>query len=771
MSTTGRSAIPMRAAALLLTAGALLATPAARLGAQQPTTPPPRPTAADSARRMAAMRDTTRRDSAVTPQADPARGVDAELRVALYDLIGDRFVPALARLEWISKQPTTLATPAAASGALRGREDVLFLLAQGYWRLGMDQSFRQTAEQVVSGASAQRYGGILRAQLLLDAYRHGDYARALTMAQQLSNSPIRGLASLVAGLANYQQGHWAEARTSFATAAQAGAPYDQYAQYMDALAQLRGDTAQTAAALTSLERVAGAAQGEFAEQVRLTAAQLAYEAEHYDDAARLAGQIPATSGLGAEALLTRAWALYKANQADAAGQAFNQFATQYPQLPARDEARLMYAQVLLQQNHTADASRIFHMVADSARTEGSALGTRTGLAMGDAARALVAARAAGLLFITDPAAGKTVALADAAGSDVSVLAAAVNDSVKATPSVTTAPEIISLADVDARLAAVGPSVQAVPKRVMYVPTSATNNRVEYAGRAQALFDADAAVALARYRVQAALEAQQRQLAMLQALQLRIATDTSGLNATFRRLSAAQDSLARLATALDAAAGRLRQMFQAQVAATRMLADENQHLLDSLRTAMASSLSANDRELLDTEASTAQIYRTMAEQISGGIDQAVAHHPVFTMRDSVRAHGEKSRLALTDARNALASAQTAIDAAITELRGSDGAAAFRPALASAEAQRSAAESQLVAIVSKELDARATELIAGLKRDTEAAEFGSASASFFQALEAQGRTPNAPTGTTGDASGMTGTPAARSAPVATTSRPKQ
>lgn len=82
--------------------------------------------------------------------------------------------------------------------------------------------------------------------------------------------------------------------------------------------------------------------------------------------------------------------------------------------------------------------------------------------------------------------------------------------------------------------------------------------------------------------------------------------------------------------------------------------------------------------------------------------------------------------------------------------------------------------MVAIVTRELDARATELLASLRRDTEAAEFGSASASFFQALEASGRAPapNAPTGTSGAGGGTTGAAGAQSAPATTTtSRPKQ
>ena len=58
----------------------------------------------------------------------------------------------------------------------------------------------------------------------------------------------------------------------------------------------------------------------------------------------------------------------------------------------------------------------------------------------------------------------------------------------------------------------------------------------------------------------------------------------------------------------------------------------------------------------------------------------------------------------------------------------------------------AEAQLIAVVSSELNARATEMIAELRRDGEAAEFGSASASFFKALDA-GKTTTSGTGSAG------------------------
>ena len=46
---------------------------------------------------------------------------------------------------------------AGASGALRGREEVLFLLAQGYYRLGADAGFRTTADALLANNAAARY--------------------------------------------------------------------------------------------------------------------------------------------------------------------------------------------------------------------------------------------------------------------------------------------------------------------------------------------------------------------------------------------------------------------------------------------------------------------------------------------------------------------------------------------------------------------------------------------------------------------------------------
>src|SRR4051812_43129539 len=138
-------------------------------------------------------------DTSLTPPIDPARALEAEVRVALNDLLANRTVSALQRLQWLSTLPPA-ATAAAGSTAetLRGRGDVLFLLAQAQYRLGMDSAFRTNAQSVLSSGPA-RYAPLLHSQLLLSAYRTGDFARVAELVQGPQAEQARGLAALVAG--------------------------------------------------------------------------------------------------------------------------------------------------------------------------------------------------------------------------------------------------------------------------------------------------------------------------------------------------------------------------------------------------------------------------------------------------------------------------------------------------------------------------------------------------------------------------------------------
>lgn len=694
---------------------------------------------ADTAQRPAPVVDTTaRRDTVITPQPDQSRGVDAELRAALYDIATDRPLVALVRLEYLRNSPVALSGDSTSRAVVNRRQDLLFLLAQTYYRLGVGERFRGAAQEILNASPSGRYAGLLRLQLMVDAYRRGDYGRATQLASGAGVATDRGLTALISGLVAYNQGNVPQARTAFASAAQDGGPFAPYARYMDALAMARADSSQVGAAVDALRQAAGSASGEVADHIRLTAAQLAYAAARYDDAISIAGQIDAASGLGSQALLTRAWAQFRANQLDAAAASFTEFATRYPKLQERDEARVLAAQIMLQQGRTAEAERLFEAIADSLSAEVNTVQGRA-TSMADAARALVSARAAGLLFINYPAAGKTLALPDAAGADVSVLAAVFADSALARAAVEPpSPDVVTLADVEVRLDTVANALgNEFPRRVLYVPASA-ENLGRYAQAAERLAAGDVVVAMAQMRLQEQLDAQALRLATLQRLQEVIGAERGSLDSVSARLTAARDSLQRIAQLIDEVANHVRDMLRASAVETRELAQENLTKADSTRAALGASVGTMERTILELERSTAEIYVRLAQAIEQNVDSAVRRHPVVALRDSLARKQAHASALVDSVRTQLDETQRIVAAELAAMQGgeSERVRAARAALAEAQAALAQGEAQVIAVVDAELRARATRMIAQLRKDAEAADFGSASASFFQVVEPTG-----------------------------------
>ncbi|MGQ0713037.1 MAG: hypothetical protein ACT4PJ_04815 [Gemmatimonadaceae bacterium] len=696
-------------------------------------------TPADTAQRPVAPPDTlAARDTAVTPQADQARGVDAELRAALYDIATDQALPALLRLEFLRTSPVALTGDSASRATVNRRQDLLFLLAQTYYRLGVGERFRGAAQEILNASPTGRYAGLLRLQLMVDAYRRGDYGRATDLATGAGVATDRGLTSLIAGLVAYHQNNIAGARTAFASAAQAGGPFAPYASYMDALAMARADTSQIPAAVEALRQVAGSASGVVADQIRLTAAQLAYAAGRYDDAIALAGQVDANGGLAAEGLLARAWAQFRANQLEAAAGSFTQFATRFPRLPERDEARVLAAQILLQQGRTAEAEQLFEAISDSLGAEVSVVQGRAAM-MGDAARALVAARASGLLFVSYPAAGKTLALPDAAGADVSVLAGVFADSAGSTVGTEPpSPSIVTLSDVAMRLDTVGASLgPAFPQRVLYVPASA-ENLGRYAQASERLAAGDVLVAMAQLRLQQEIDAQQLRIATLTRLQEVIGMERGRLDTVTARLTAARDSLQRISQVVDEVANMVRDMLRASAAESRELAQENLAKVDSTQAALGASAGSMEATILGLERSTAEIYLRLAQNIEQNVDSAVRRHPVVALRDSLMQKNANAFALVDSVRSQLDATQAIVSSELASLQAgeSERVRAAREALAAAQAALTQGEAQVIAVVDAELRARAGRMIAQLRKDAEAADFGSASASFFQVTEPTG-----------------------------------
>ncbi len=698
----------------------------------------PRATTAQSTKRDTSRTiivDSVRKTVGPLPPATPqprslaagelARTVDAEARVAMFELAMDRRYPALSRLERVSaivgQDSMGLAEPERAA--------LHFLLSQTYYQLGMLSAFRREADGL--GGGSTRYASVLRAQLLVEAYRSGDYARVATLSRTQPTNDATGLSALVTGLAAYRSGDLAGARTAFARASASNGSFASYAKYMDALAQIRSDTARAATSVASLESIATGSTGAFADQVRLTAAQVAYETRRYEDAVRIAGAIGDSSQQAAPALLTRAWALYKLERVEQAAQAFTDFGTRYPNRPESDEARLMAAQAQLELGRSVDAERVFQRVADSSSAGIALLQAQTNAAIADLSRALVTSRSVETLVLGDPNAKALVLQDSSTAGDV---LASLGTSAPASSAGSGLTAILAAPD-PARLDSIAARAPTMAKRVLFTPASATKQLGDVAVRSQNLLAADAAVGVARYRLSQQLDAQQREIALLSQLSGSLAADSGQIGTMALSYQALADSIARLDQLLSAAETRVREMLGREIEGTRTLAAENAKTADSLRTALAPRASAEDRAALDDELATAAAYAKVAEIAAQGLDSAIAHHPVFVARNALRAREVNTRAVLASMQSSYTGSVRDVSATLGTLHGGDTPEVqrARQALADAESRRSAAEGEAVAAVNAELSARAGRLIAELQRNTEAAQFGVASAAFFRAID--------------------------------------
>lgn len=721
------------------------------LAAQQPTgAPPASPPVPPAATKSAP-------DAVpVQPAPDQARGLDAELRMALFEVTMDHPLSALDRLEWLRSSPT--AGSGAVEPGMRAQEDLLFLLAESYYRLGMRESFRVTAASLDSTAPSGRYAGVIAAQRMLDAYARGDYARVRALASA-KTAGDRSLISLVAGLAAVQSKDFTSAHAAFAQAQEAGGDFALYAQYMDALTTASSDSSKRASALATLQTLSESNRGAFAEQVRLSAAQTALGAGQYAAAASLADGVPQTSGAGAQAMLTKAWALYRGGNAAGAANAFREFATRYPYLPARDEARLMAGQILLESGKSDSAEKYFQGVADSVGGELSALQSRAAAAMTDASRALVAARVAGTVLVANAEPGKVIVLPDDAGAEKRRIAAAFAGTAEAMPE-SSPPRLLYAAGTAERVdSAVGPGF---PTRVVFAPRLDGPATGSYADRTQAVLATDVRLALASFRLQEQIDAQKTKIAALENLQNLILEGDSALTENARQIAMTQDSLERMKGVLVNTRDKVRAVLRKQITATREIAAENIRLLDSTKASLGANAKGPELEALTMEQQTARVYSSIADDVEGGLEAALDHHPAFVLRDSLVARLAHAH-ALHDTTASVLkddSVVVATELAAQRAKESNPVTVMRARVATATTERAAAEGALVALVDQELRARASGLVAQLSHDREAADYATASAAFFRAMDTSASAPGGATAAkTSTAPGGASTPPRR------------
>jgi len=701
----------------------------AAVGAQQPASPEPLHAVPQDTTRAERGQRASPGDTTVIPPLDKGRAVDAEMRSALYELMIGDAVAALSRL-----RPLDPGTESAERH---------FLIAECYYRLGMDDSLRTEAATLAAIPEASRFQPLLHEQLLLADYRDGDYARAVEQSRTLGDDPS-GVTSLLAGLAAYRLGQEPAAKSAFEAAQASGGPYKTYAQYMLTLMGLKADTAHgVATAMLALDSLVPSAQSPASDQLHLTLAQLAFEGAQYDRAASEAALVPASSGLRAPALLTGAWATYRAGKPQPAGDLFATYAHDYPELPARDEGRLMHAQVALQLHQDDSASHAFRAVADSVSAESQGLGANaSGLRGG--ARLLVNSRVADVLLLGDVAGGKAVTFPDTAAAGIDALRVAVADSPTATPTVPTPTPVsvealtrrLDAAGIDSAGAAKGGVAAGAPllRRVVFMPASGASTNGDLAKGVARLRDADVGVALADQSLRSENANISLQVANLKRMREMIQGEQDSLRSGFGPLSIAEDSLARVTANVDSAYYTLHRLIGAQASDLRELANENSTKLDSVQQSLQASATPADLAYLQQEHETSNIYRRIADEVDARLDSAIARNPAFALRDTVRQRGERTRALIVQTRAAGTVAAAAVDSAQARVeRGpSETRLTLRAALAAAQGRREAAANALVLTVDRELTARGIALAAAMRRDLEAAEFGSATASFFRAI---------------------------------------
>jgi len=719
----------------------------AHLAAQgtTPSTPSVGTGSATSATSAPTPATVARPDTALIPELDVARAADAEIRVALFELMNERPAAALDRLRLINATPGSV----GAAGTWRGDQDRRFLIAECFYRLGMDDSMRVTAETVLAGPGAARFGAVLRTQLLFSAYRSGDLAQAFAIAKGASRDDRSPLSALLTGLVAYQSGDTAAARASFAAAQQIAAPtgpYAEYARYMDALTVARSDTLHPSAALLAFDAALSNASGEAANQLRLAAAQSAAEAGQFDRAAASAAAVEPLSGSDAAARATRAWALTRGGHPDQAATVFDDLADRYPQLPGREDSRLMAAQSALEQDKSGEAEGTFLAAADSAGTEAQRIAQWSATPRA-AAHALVSARAADVLLLPDVILGKTLVFPDSAGGGSDALHAVVSDATNVASPQFAPPTLVTVNSLTARVdsaagAAPGGGLSLVDRDVLRravftrEPEGAagTAARVDLVHDVSELHNADVSVVLANEAIRAQRGNVSLQLLLLRRARQQIELAGDSLAPMFIRMSAAEDSLARVTQNVDFAGIRLHRLFGPQFADMRKTSSDNIRQIDSVRRSLGGLGSPQDLAVLDREAATAADFAQLADLIERGLNQVIANHPAFALRDSIRLRGERTRQLIVQTQRAVTTGEAAVDEQMARVSegGSSTRASLRSTLNTAAAAQDQAATTLTTAVERDLTVRAVALADEARRDQEAAEFGAAGALFFRQL---------------------------------------
>src|SRR2546423_1074061 len=315
-------------------------------------------------------------------------------------------------------------------------------------------------------------------------------------------------------------------------------------------------------------------------------------------------------------------------------------------------------------------------------------------------------------------------------------------------------------DLMQRYGAVGDSAGVMmSKRVLFAPASANAAPTLFAQRSEAVMTADLDAAITSQRLRLATRNATLRLMQIRGLQQAMQGRADTVARLVARVDTTDSRLSGLLTSSDTTEARLRGALVTQV---RNVQGGPAYVLsvraDSLR--QRGQIPAG----LDVES-----------LVAARTDSLLNALPLFLLRDSVRIRLTQVRKDLADSRAAIQDADRLFAAAQTGQLTDTSASLtqLRSAQASAMERRTQAEAGLIAAVSSELTARATDLLALLQHDMQAAEFGTATAAFFNAID-QGRPAGTTTRTQGSSGGgaaanLTPTPSGRAPASTTTNAP--
>ncbi len=644
--------------------------------------------------------------------SDASSSLRMELGSARFELASSRAVAAARRLEWLRGTSGWRAAATAADDA-----ELRFLLARAYFHLGASTPFRSLAEPMLHSSERDR-AATLRVLLVFDAYQRGDAARATSLASASQDALVR----FIAGLSCAEQGNAAQAQSLFTQAALAGGELERVARYMAALMLAAAEPSRTMEAVDLLRGVASG-DDELSRAAVGAAAQLAYAVRRYDVATQLSS--PAARAGDRSPLTARlhAWSLYHSGETAAASGAFAELADRHGDTPEGNEARVMAAQAMLDAGRRSTSAEHFVRAADALGVRVAELASFDGPRATAAARSVVAARETAMLFseIGRGPLGVELPRMSVVSGDASVR-----------------PVLMSIVLQERWIADLLPRLGlGFPHSLLRQQSSGRIARAEHTSAALALREADVEVAMAAFALHEAQARHDVAIRQSGALGELVGTERQGLAKIERRLQSTQDSLVSVLAAMGESRERVRRLLREQIEATRALAAENARLADTLRGRMGNWMNPAEAQVLTAERSASVEFTRLAEIVAGGLDGVIVRHPVFARHDSVTAHVRRNRMLLAEARAQLASTERVAHEAGERGRSTEDAGITRAhaALGAAEQQRSAAEGRLTRMVEAELNARAARWLAELRRLSEVAEFGSATALFFAAIEAE------------------------------------